>query len=499
MAKRYVTGVLLEADHLEWATLLASAEHLPKVGAGRIDFATPGAPAAPATEEAATTGEQPAAAESTPSAAAPSAAAPSAAADSASEAAALKRAPVDQIRAGLKGRPRGEVTMGIPSEHVLLRVVSLPSIDAEDIAGMVQLHVDKISPFPIEMMVVSHEILKHETDHSLVLIAAARQDLVDSMGATLTDAGWAPARVDASLLGWWRLMRDAGETGGDGRQVAVLLEGGLPQIMIFQAGMPLVFRTVANVQDLSPEALAEEVATEVGYTLMSLELEHGTEPCSVTIWARGDGYEALENRLAAQCSSKVVRKSPDSLPGVCEGLARRGAERQALNLTPESWRTLRAGRRFKSRTWAGFGAILGTWFLGFCALFGGLYLERGRLAALKGAQAGVHAPAMEVRELRRRVVMVQRYGDSTHSVLECLRETCDVLPAGIEMTSFSYTKGESLKLVGEALDTGLIYEFKDRLDKSKLFAGVTLGGQTQIRSRNKYGFDVDIRLPREKE
>jgi hypothetical protein len=250
---------------------------------------------------------------------------------------------------------------------------------------------------------------------------------------------------------------------------------------------------------LAEDDLAQELAQEVAFTLMTLELEHGTLPYDLTVWGRGDSHMFLERHLAQQTVGHVTRKSLDALPPVCEGLARRGVEKGAINLVPETWKAARQTRRFRRQMVGALVAVLGVWLLGMGGVMGGVYYQKMTLDSLQDALTRLSGPALEVNDLRHRVVTVERYADTSHSALECLREVSEMQPAGVDLTSFSYTKGETLKLVGEATDNGLIYEFKDRLDGSKLFAGVTLGSQSQNRSRNKWTFDMDLKLPKEKE
>ena len=49
-----------------------------------------------------------------------------------------------------------------------------------------------------------------------------------------------------------------------------------------------------------------------------------------------------------------------------------------------------------------------------------------------------------------------------------------MLPPGIELKSFSYHKGKSLELAGEAEAVNLVYDFKKELEKSDLFTTTEL-------------------------
>jgi len=102
-------------------------------------------------------------------------------------------------------------------------------------------------------------------------------------------------------------------------------------------------------------------------------------------------------------------------------------------------------------------------------------------------------PANEVRRLRLQVDMIERYTDRTHSALECLREISALQPQGLDLTSFTYRKGEGLDLDGEADSGPLVNEFNEKLNQSKLFADVKPGTRTLTRKgRHRFGFDISF-------
>ncbi|MDZ4198166.1 MAG: hypothetical protein U1E27_02670, partial [Kiritimatiellia bacterium] len=55
-------------------------------------------------------------------------------------------------------RMGGRVSLALPSSDMLLRVWSLPPSAPEEIGGMIELQIDKISPFPIEEMTIAWEV-----------------------------------------------------------------------------------------------------------------------------------------------------------------------------------------------------------------------------------------------------------------------------------------------------------------------------------------------------
>ena len=418
--------------------------------------------------------------------------------DPASEPATAKAedSPEARLKKALAG-VKGQVTVGIPSEHLILRTIKLPAVDENELGSMVQLQADKFSPFPIESLVVSHEVLERKTDSCRVLIAGVKLDTVEELGKALDSGGIAPHRVDAAILGTWRLLREAGYSAHNGREIVLLLSDPQPEIMVLQDGLPIVFRSLGDCGGMSEAEFAEETAITVTQTLMSLELEHGfAGKCPVSVWHSGKSPELLAGKLRDCCQGEIALKSLESLPAVSEGLARRAMEQAGtgLDLTPPAWRQAEQARIFKTRMLAATAAVVGLWAVFMIAVFGGLYVENLRLERLKAQKAELDKSAKEVRNIKDRVLMIGRYMDRSRSSLECLRETSMLQPQGVDLTSFTYRKDEDVKLSGEADSANLVYDFKNKLDGSGFFKSTTLDGPRRDARRSKEMFDIDLIL-----
>ena len=390
---------------------------------------------------------------------------------------------------------RRPVSAALDSECVLLRVVSLPTAEADELAGMVELQVSKFSPFPVESMVVSHEVLAEKDGNQVVLIGAAREKVVKGFGDRLRSLGIAPVRLDVAVLGWWHLLDAAGALKGQGRDAVLLMAGPVPQLLVLQDGVPIAFSSLGETEGMADEELAGEVAREMGYTLMSLELERGGEgERSVSVWSRGPLLPGLVELIEQECACPVTVLPLADLPPVSRGIAMRLLARpDGLDLTPESWRSAERSARFRRRTVAAAAAVVSVWLLGLAAVFGGLLYQQKRVTWMQAELARWQAPSLEVRAMRRRVAMIEPYTDKADSALECLREVSRAKPDGIDITSFAYRKGDGVKLTGDADSSGLVIDFNRQLSLSQLFSEVISGAQTV--SKGKYRFQLDLKLP----
>lgn len=469
MARQLYTGLIWQNGALEWTSLQRVKEHFKVVASARTVLAE-----TEPSEEGAAPAE-------------PAKADKGAVASSS-----------DRLRAETS-QLKGDVSVGLASEDLLLRVVTLPAAAEEELQGMVQLQIDKFSPFPVESLVVAHEVLRADDDQALVLIAGIKKVNVESLGTVLVNAGIRPVRADAVILAWYRLLQDAGETGdAEGRRIVIFMDATSAELMLLDKQVPILCRSLGTREGLSEQEFADEVTREVSHSLMSAELEHGSVDADAVIWQADTDAGPVREALAGLCSDSVGVKSVADLSPVTEGLARRMTRPAGkLDLTPAAWRSAFQARQLKRRLVLAVASLAAIWLGGAAVIWGGVALQRVRLRALEARQEEWSAPAMAVRAMRRRVSVIKPYTDRTHSALECLRELSARQPPGIDLQSFSYRKGEAVRIVGEANDSKQIYEFKDELDKAGLFPSVTLGSQNLI--KNKWRFDVDIALPGEEE
>jgi Tfp pilus assembly protein PilN len=305
-----------------------------------------------------------------------------------------------------------------------------------------------------------------------------------------------PTRIDARILGLWEGVRGSDALSGSGREVMLFLEGPVPEIVVADHGVPILFRALTDCEGLEGEAFDTETAAAVSYTLVSVEMEHGEAPYSVVLWHGGAPRESLRDQIVRECGAEVKMRSLQTIPAAVDGLVSRWARLGSggISLIPEEWKQAGASAASRTRLLTAVLAAGGIWVLGALLVWGGLFFAGRRLERLKSEQVSWQARGREVRDVRRRVHVIQRYMDTSHSALECLRELSVFIPDGVDLTSFSYRKGEEVKISGEAMTVADIYKFKSQLDQSKLFAGAVLNGPRRDARRGKELFDVDVRL-----
>ena len=375
------------------------------------------------------------------------------------------------------GSMPGDVALGLPSTWVLTRVLTLPTAAPAELRGMVELQVDKFSPFPVESTVIAYEVIEQQGDQSRVVVAQVQTERVDQIGALFAEAGVRLRWVDASVMAWWRLLADGGHIPATGSQIVLLLDGGTCDLILVQGGQPAAFRSIGMLHGLPPDQVADEVLRETLFTLASSATEeHGEQPTTVSLWYRGEEPAVLVSGLQDALGVQVQQSSLAALPPLAQGVALRRAAptHEVLDLTPLTWHAADRRRLFRQRLIALTAATLGVWLVAVAVLLGGLQIQKQRLAGLEGRLKNLDAPVRKVRGTRERALALTQYVDRTHSALECLREVSDLLPPGIELKTFNYRKGKNVELSGEATSITLVYDFKKELDQSEMFAATKL-------------------------
>ncbi|MBI2440231.1 MAG: PilN domain-containing protein [Lentisphaerae bacterium] len=399
----------------------------------------------------------------------------------------------------------GQVVIGLAPNRMLMRVVELPTTDPAEMAAMIQLQVDQFSPFPEERMAVSYEVLRATETSCRALITAVPREQVDSLGELFRRLGLPIRRIDAEIMGWWRLLADYSAFAAQGRQLLLLLEPSGGAWLAIQDGQPQAIKAVSPRGDLSPEEYAAELAGDLGALIVALDLEHGAMPLKgLDCWSRDMEMNLIVPRLQRELGNVAVRvQSLESLPPLSEGLARRAlapgfvqGRPGALDLVPPAWRLEVAGRLFRRRLVIAAGAALGLWVAAVGGFLIGFQWNRLQLKRLETRLAELQPAADEVRRLQRQVHSFETYLDRQYSALECLREISTLLPTNVDLTAFQFKKGKTISLRGEALAVEPIYDFKKVLDQSALFKSIEMGS-TQPSKRKEVTaqtFQMNVRL-----
>jgi hypothetical protein len=364
----------------------------------------------------------------------------------------------------------GDITVPLRTSELLLRVMEFPTAEENEIADMVGFQIDKISPFPVDQLALSHEVLRRSDDQSLVLMAAAKRSCIDAIGDTFEQKGVRTHSIDARVLGWMKLIQDEGHVANENCELFIIDDGIDFSLVVVCAGLPMAFRMLHAPTDESDAV--DELAYEIGYTLTTLDTEHDLPPLSaIRFWDFGQHSDRLRDALAEKTGIAVHPHQLASLPPLSEGIVRRAlAEGSRIELIPREWIEHESRQQLRKKFTIIASAVAAVW-LAVLLVFYSIYKVRDvQLGNVRERALAIEPAAKEALQNRQKLKALRAYTDRSDSSLECLRECTLKLPVGdIEFVSYNYRKNKGVTLRGTANNDNIVYDYFEALTTSPLF------------------------------
>ncbi len=348
--------------------------------------------------------------------------------------------------------------------------MELPAVAENEIADMVGFQIDKISPFPIDQLTISHEILRQTEENSLVLMVAAKRSHIDAIGDMFQKKGVRIHSIDARVLGWMHLLQDGDHLATEGCEIVIIDDSIDFSLVVLESGFPIAFRMLdAQTDDMN---VVDELAYEIGYTLTTLNIERDLPPpSSIQFWSHGDLSSSMCTKLSEKGGLPVHSNRLTTLPPLSEGIVRRTlAEGNHIELIPQEWVEFEQRKQLRKKFTQISSAIAVIW-LAVLLIFYTIYKVRDvRLNRAQARVSAIEAEGIQSLKNREKLKDLKVYTNRSDSALECLREVTKMLPSGnIEFVSYNYKKGKGVTLRGTASSDDTIYDFFEALTESKLF------------------------------
>ncbi|MDF7798920.1 hypothetical protein P4C99_05570 [Pontiellaceae bacterium B1224] len=368
---------------------------------------------------------------------------------------------------------KGQVTVALRSSELLMRTIQLPTVNPVEIADMISFQVDKISPFPIDQLAMSHETLQTSDDSARVLMAAAKRKQIDAIGDTFEAKGTRIQSIDARVLGWLQLFSDEGRLTGDGCEVLLIIDGIDFVLVVLSEGLPICFRPLD--MQLDDMTIVDELTYEIQYTLTTLAAEYSLpEPDTLHCWTLENLPAVLKVKLESTSGLKVKTHDLAEIPPLSEGILRRTLrDGNRIELIPREWVEHQQHLKLRKQFTTIAGSIAAVWIFVLLIFLSVFKVRDMKLAAVKADAEAIAPLAQQAQANQRKLKALKVYTDRTDSSLECLREITRTLPVGdIEFVSYNYTKDKGISLRGSGRDKSLVTDFFASLNKSPLFNGI---------------------------
>lgn len=394
--------------------------------------------------------------------------------------------------------PSGEAVLALPLSRLVVKMVRVA--EGEDPVAAATPVLSSMSPFPDEPLTVSCETVSESERGRIVLAAAlpesAAEDIADALDAAKVNV----TRVDAFALGelralWTEICNPSvaslpSQVAGPERRLVLLKGPDCISLFVLDGDVPAAVRAITSEGDLRREVML---------SLLEAEDFRGAKPLAEIVVAGEIDVAGLDAFAPAR------RIEPATAESAFAGVEERSADPSALDVLPDSWREVLEETRFKAKLRKFLAVAGGIWALAMVVLFGvpivyGMMTDHQR--ALSREHSGRYKAVLSTKE---KVDVVRKYSDHSRGALEIMKAVSDRLPlpegsdsSCVELNSWNFKRNDGVRFSGEADTAALVYQFKDALIASEIFATVDLQGPSAGKG-SRQRFDLDCRFHAEGE
>lgn len=392
-------------------------------------------------------------------------------------------------------KPRLDVAW-LPTDSVFIRAVQLPACAPEELAGMVEFQIEKLSPMPPAQVVWTVESVPHpEPGQQTAIVTIVARSAVDTFLATLEQGGYTADRLENPLL---RQLLAESVTG----DALVLLADSSGPIRVVLSGWWAggILRDVSLIR-LPAEGPAATLIAQLNNTAWAAELEGWlTSIPPVRLIANTADTELLLGALRDWSGTDVSVAAPKSLPDVAVLTAAHALKPSAASLVPEDVR-IRQRRQYVDTLWLKGLTGLGMTYLAFVFVYlAVLTIQKSRLDTLRDETRGMALQYTNTLQVKARVRVLQEQVALRFAALDCWNAVVEKLPETLTLAQFDFKGGRTLVLDGTAAeqDRADVTKFNAELraaqvDGRPLFTEIKPATTTPRGSVVSWRFEADIR------
>ena len=357
------------------------------------------------------------------------------------------------------------VRLAIPCEAALLERLTLPATDRAELAGMLQLQLEKTLPYPVDEVSSDFEVIHSAENESTLLSVAAHSGQLDELCQPLREQSRLPQKITLFA------MHVAAACPADETVLAIYAEQGQFVLAICEQGKLSWAQTVAGLDD-------DTLLGEAPQMMLAAEME-GVPTQFTSVWL-DVGLERLQRPLRDLFNLPVELLPLDALP------------EPAGNLVPSAWladtRRLQRAERVKGRL------LLAAVIYLLCVAGAFVYLawlkREAQTIAVRYAAARPQLEQINSRE--RRWNALRQAIDPRFYTVEILFQAHRNLPTEeVRITEFIQTAGK-WTVVGEAPSANLAIEYAEKLKAEKeLEAWKITSGQPTILKGEQAKFSIE--------
>lgn len=208
------------------------------------------------------------------------------------------------VRAAIqKLSPAPQLRTSLSGNSVITRVISMPTLSPRELSTAIRFEAESHIPFPIEDCLLDYHVVRHDaaTKQMLVLLAAAKRDIVEQRWKLLTDAGIRQEIIDLDVFCLVNAFEALNSEEAEKSYGLLNIGHSLSSLAIVHEGLPVFTREIAlggsqvtralseakgipevqaeemKVKKPAEEGLALKAATEKGFESLAEEVRHSID------------------------------------------------------------------------------------------------------------------------------------------------------------------------------------------------------------------------------
>ncbi|MFH1220219.1 MAG: pilus assembly protein PilM [Candidatus Eisenbacteria bacterium] len=399
------------------------------------------------------------------------------------------------------GMNRDNVIAVFPRSKALIRYVSLPSSDENEIRRMLDFQLGRLIPFDKEDAVTDFKITRVSEDGSaeVMLLAVKKQLIVDYLDL-LSKAGVEPnaIRLDAECMSdFYEMSRSAGsvidgetvsivDLDVDSTMIGIVKHGNL----VFSRSLPVGTATLLREEQADPAEL-QRFLSDLRDSLVSYSRKgNGDDVSRIVVMGTGADSEGLLKEIERQLGipveslSHFVKGLLAVESGIYEGtrltsvsaVVGAAIERRTrrIDLSPDALKMERA-RELVMNQRVGLGLLAVCVLLMFSAVFSQrIHLKQSYLRELDSQVDSLRPVAEEIEAIQEKAVIIQDHLDAAGVYLDVLAELYRACPPGVRLNLLNSDENRSVTIKGMAGSMSEVLELVPKLEAAPLLKNTTV-------------------------
>lgn len=339
----------------------------------------------------------------------------------------------------------------LPIQNVFLRVIHLPTSDPAEIASMIEIQLEKLSPLPITQIVWGMEILPKPANHpeamQAVIVVMVAREIIEQFLGTLETKGFLSDSLEVPCIdqllktnidedGVWIYL---GGINGDSALVAWWHEGILQNLALItlakEGDKEKLFKT--QIEQMA-------WAGELDGWLTGIPTIHlVAEPAEVAIW-EPVMREWVDNAF------KIVKPVP--LRELATSSAIRAVHPQCkTNLIPPDY-VKRYQQKIVDALWMrGLMAVLAIYALGVVVYMAALFVLKNQSENVQAQVKSLSGSYTNAIRNKERIQIINEQQELKYAALDCWKAVAQCLPESMTLEQMNFQRGK-LDLRGTVLN-----------------------------------------------